>query len=130
MPEPTLLERLAGEYQSDPEYVAGFMALEVTAKCARVMRREGITQKELAARLGVSRGYVSRVFAGHINMTLKSLAKLSLALGYTPSFTLGAVARPASRLDHFTKPITHEGRLPNAANTNALPQPSPLATAA
>lgn len=45
------------------------------------MQQKGVSQTELARRLGKSKPYVSKLLAGGQNLTLESLAQLSGALG-------------------------------------------------
>ena len=45
------------------------------------MMGNSVSQAELARRVGVSRGYVSRVFAGRENLTLETMTKLAVAVG-------------------------------------------------
>ena len=47
----------------------------------RICREKGITQRELANRMGSNETQVSRWTKGFPNFTLRSLAKLSQALG-------------------------------------------------
>ena len=42
---------------------------------------DGVSQAELARRVGVSRGYISRVFRGVENLTLETMTKLAIAVG-------------------------------------------------
>lgn len=45
----------------------------------------GITQQELAARLGMERSYLSELERGTRNPTIQALGRLALALGVEPS---------------------------------------------
>ena len=45
------------------------------------MKQKGISQRELAKRLGVSDAYISKILKGNENISLKTLIKLALALG-------------------------------------------------
>jgi len=45
------------------------------------MKQKGISQRELAKRLGVSDAYISKILKGNENISLKTLLKLALALG-------------------------------------------------
>lgn len=52
----------------------------------RVMRQQGVNQKELARRLGSSPARVSVVLKGDRNLTLKTLASFAAALDHHLSF--------------------------------------------
>lgn len=55
-----------------------------------ILKREGITQRELAQRIGCNETQITRWTSGFPNFTLSSLAKLSQALG-TPLITVEKV---------------------------------------
>jgi transcriptional regulator with XRE-family HTH domain len=57
------------------------LILEVTEAMARALRTSGLTQAELAGRLGKSKGFVSQIFGGGCNLTLRTLADVAGALG-------------------------------------------------
>ena len=50
-------------------------------KIERLSKEKGISQRELAARIGCNETQISRWTRGFPNFTLQSLAKLSIALG-------------------------------------------------
>ena len=54
----------------------------------RVLRVKGITQRELASRMGVSPQYVGRILKGQENLTLAVIAKIEKALQVT-IFSIG-----------------------------------------
>ena len=58
----------------------------------------GITQRELASRLGVSEGRVSQLLNAEVNHTLGTLARVGVALGRTVSIRFGATStqKPSS----------------------------------
>jgi len=65
----------------DAEYQAIELALAVGAAIRERMETEGVTQADLARRLGVSRSHVSQLLKeGSSNLTLKTLARLAAAL--------------------------------------------------
>lgn len=47
-----------------------------------------ITQVELAKRIGKTKGHVSQILSANRNLTLRSVAEISYALGLTPTFGL------------------------------------------
>ena len=85
--EPTLLE----EYLEDPEF-AKLMAqedliLEVTETLCELLEREKISRKELADRLGKSKGFISQLLNGGRNLTLRTVADILHVLGYRVALT-------------------------------------------
>src|SRR5438445_13717253 len=55
--------------------------LQLGEDICRLMRDQSLSRAEVAARLGVSRAYVTKVLNGNPNLTIKTLLKLSDALG-------------------------------------------------
>lgn len=54
--------------------------LELSEQVFQLMQEQGVTEAELARRLGSSRAYVNKVLQGSTNFTIESLVKLGLAL--------------------------------------------------
>ena len=59
------------------EYVSEKLMLRYFRAIRRRMREEGITQTELAERLGVSQAYISKLLKYNQNLTIRSLALLA-----------------------------------------------------
>lgn len=57
---------------------------ELFRQVTRFMEDENINQTELAAKLNVSKGYISQILNGNFNYTLKKLIELCLAIGMVP----------------------------------------------
>ena len=53
----------------------------ITEKIDGILKRDGITQRELARRIGCNETQIIRWTRGFPNYTLATLAKLSVALG-------------------------------------------------
>lgn len=81
------------ELENDPEYIAEGLALELAVSAFKKMTIDGISRKELADRLDVSRGYVSQILSGKTNMTVLTVCKLAVALGMRPEVR---IADPAN----------------------------------
>ena len=54
---------------------------KVAIKVNRALRAQGMSQKNLAEKIGVSAQQVSKVLKGRENLTLETIGKLELALG-------------------------------------------------
>jgi transcriptional regulator with XRE-family HTH domain len=57
------------------------LILDVTEKIHEQMEALGVSRAQLAERMGKSKAYVSQLLSGSRNMTLRSLADISFALG-------------------------------------------------
>jgi len=64
------------------EFEAERLILRTTELILSMMNDEGVTRKELAQRIGKSKGHVSQLLNGERNMTLRTLAEMAHALGY------------------------------------------------
>ena len=57
------------------------LILEVTEKVCEVLEKAGVSRQELARRMGRSKGFVTQLLGGGRNLTLRTLADISFALG-------------------------------------------------
>ncbi len=57
------------------------MSADIIARIDSILKKKGMTQRDLARRLGKSEAVVSRWTTGFPNLTLRSIAELSTALG-------------------------------------------------
>ncbi len=57
------------------------MSVAIANRIYEILERKGMTQKELARRLGKTETEVSRWLSGTHNMTLSTVCKISTALG-------------------------------------------------
>jgi transcriptional regulator with XRE-family HTH domain len=84
-PEKTLLEK----YLEDPEFAKlmaqGDLIMEVTETLCELLKKEKITRKELADRLGKTKGFISQLLGGGRNLTLRTVADILHVLGYKVS---------------------------------------------
>jgi transcriptional regulator with XRE-family HTH domain len=84
-PEKTLMD----QYLEDPEF-ARLMAqedliMEVTETLCELLEKENTSRKELAERLGKTKGFVSQLLNGGRNLTLRTVADILHVLGYKVS---------------------------------------------
>lgn len=76
---------------NDPEFrkllAQEELILEVTETICDILENEKISRKELADRLGKSKGFVSQLLNGGRNLTLRTVADNFHVLGYKVSLT-------------------------------------------
>jgi hypothetical protein len=86
-PEKTLLDK----YLEDPEFARmmaqGDLIMEVTETLCELLENEKISRKELADRLGKTKGFVSQLLYGGRNLTLRTVADILHVLGYKVALT-------------------------------------------
>ena len=77
------------EYLEDEEFRRLFaqedLILEVTETICELLEKEKISRKELADRLGKSKGFISQLLNGGRNLTLRTVADILHVLGYRAS---------------------------------------------
>jgi transcriptional regulator with XRE-family HTH domain len=73
--------------------------LSFTEDLLEQLRKEGINQAELARRVGVSRGYLSRVFRGQENLSLETMSKLALGAGASVRLHVAPITRVTRWMD-------------------------------
>ncbi len=80
----------ATEREESDARVAGLASALRTGIAVRDAREAaGLTQTELAVRMGVAQSAVSRIEAGRANVTVDMLARIAVALGAPLKVTLG-----------------------------------------
>ena len=68
---------------------------------------EGLTKKEFAERLGVSKGYVTQILNGDFDHRLSKLVQLGLACGRIPKFEFMPISESSETLrDTYLSPKT------------------------
>jgi transcriptional regulator with XRE-family HTH domain len=60
------------------------MTVDISSRIALARRRQGLTQSELAVRVGISRAYVARIETGHHRPPLPTLLAFARALDLSP----------------------------------------------
>lgn len=76
----------------DATYAATKLALEVGEQVRDAREAAGLTQRELASRMGTSQAAVARLEAGGVGATLTTLQKVATAL----NLEVAVLLRPAS----------------------------------
>jgi transcriptional regulator with XRE-family HTH domain len=79
------------EYLKDEEFQRLFaqedLIMEVTETLCELLEKEKISRKELANRLGKTKGFISQLLNGGRNLTLRTVADILHVLGYRASLT-------------------------------------------
>jgi len=77
-------KKLESKWMKDPEYKKGYNGLELEYKLYEAMIEQrikhGITQKQLAEKVGMKQSAIARFESGNCNPTLSFLKKLATAL--------------------------------------------------
>jgi transcriptional regulator with XRE-family HTH domain len=63
------------------------LILEVTETICELLENEKVSRKELADRLGKSKGFISQLLNGGRNLTLRTVADILHVLGYKVALT-------------------------------------------
>lgn len=82
MREDGSLVGLLDEYAPSADELAHDHLMDISGSIFSRMREIGITQSELARRAGMDEGRVSKVIRGKENMTMRTLARLEVALDF------------------------------------------------
>ena len=101
MTEESQFEKRLRAKERDDDYLYAKLITDIAFQLEDAIAQEGITQTELAQRLGVSKSYVTRILNGQPNMTIRTLVKFANALNRKVSlqfleFGLRAKSRAAS----------------------------------
>ena len=74
------------------------LILDVTERLTQALDNAGITTGELAERLGKSLGFVSQVFGGGRNLTLRTVSDIAAALSLRPTLQFVPDREPMERM--------------------------------
>src|SRR5208283_4482704 len=101
-PEKTLMD----QYLEDPEFAKlmaqGDLIMEVTETLCELLEKEKVSRKELAERLGKSKGFVSQLLNGGRNLTLRTVADILHVLGYKVSLTPQKLRQESNVIEFMT----------------------------
>lgn len=98
--------------QHEDYWIAGAI-LAFTESVVRQMERQGLTRTALAARLGATPAYVTKILRGRVNFTLATMVRISRALGTKLHVHLGGSPRrvTAARAGRSSEVVAGTGRL-------------------
>lgn len=87
-------EKALRECKATPEYDLERIKIEITESLVQAMADAGVSNAQLAERLGTSRAYITKILQGDVNFTLQTLVRISRALGATltiPEFQIDKI---------------------------------------
>jgi transcriptional regulator with XRE-family HTH domain len=128
--ERTVTERFADllrRAESTDAYQIDRLKVEISERIYNAMKEQGVSNAELARRLGKSRAYVTKLLRGTTNFTLESLVRIGRALSCEVEFELlskvpqAKSARPQSHSSNHLKSPKALGKL----RQRVLPQAAP-----
>ncbi len=68
-------------FREDAEFYAEELILDLTEQVVVAMKELGVNRTELAARMGVSKAFITKLLRGNTNITLRTMASLAKSLG-------------------------------------------------
>ena len=86
-PDKTLLEKYLEDSEFAKLMAQGDLIMEVTETLCELLEKEKVSRKELAERLGKSKGFISQLLNGGRNLTLRTVADILHVLGYKVALT-------------------------------------------
>lgn len=89
MDKNTVIDRIL-EGISEEDLMFDDLAFAVIEEIHAMMERKNISQKKLAEKLGVTTANISKQLSGDNNLTLKSIARICVALTSKPHFKLSS----------------------------------------
>ncbi len=70
---------LMAEYEYNANFIYEGLILDISTKLKQIMKRKGITKKELAEKMSVKTSYITRIFGGN-NISVRLISKVLAAL--------------------------------------------------
>lgn len=96
----TVTERFANLFremeQTDAYHIDG-AKVEISEQIYLAMKRQGVSEAELAGRLGKSRVYITKVLQGNVHFTVESLVKIARVLNHKFKFQMLPERKTARR---------------------------------
>jgi transcriptional regulator with XRE-family HTH domain len=81
MDESAIFSQWEDEVRDDPTYIVHGMLCEITEAICEALQRRGMSQADLARRLGVTPQYISEFLNTPENTTLKQIVRFAQAVG-------------------------------------------------
>ena len=82
------LRDLLKEYKYDSDFIYEGLILDISTQLKKLMKKKGLTKKQLAEKMNVKPPYITKIFSGN-NISLKTLAKILAALEVDAIISIG-----------------------------------------
>lgn len=105
-----------------PDDLAWDHAMDISASVYKRLKSLGMSQKELAKAMGVSPGRISQIIRGEQGMSLKTLAKLEVALDMRLDSGFRYEEQPMIAAHTSSAPIPHQNKTETAWGKTEKPQ--------
>ena len=102
MDESRIFSQWEEELRDDPAYIVHGMLCEATEAICEAMDRCGMSQADLARKLGVTPQYISEFLSTPENTTLKQLVRFANAVGLEVDLSLRASEQPEESKEETT----------------------------
>ena len=83
-----MLQNQISQYENDADFIAEGLSIAIIENALRIMQQKGTSRSDLAQAMGIPKSQVSRIFNAPPNLTLRSIARIAIALGVEPHVLL------------------------------------------
>ncbi len=91
------LKKLLKEYKTDPDFILQGLLVDTANQLKDLMLKKGLTQKQLAERMGVKPSYITKIFSADENISLKTIAKVLAALEVDATIKIDEIPKEESK---------------------------------
>jgi transcriptional regulator with XRE-family HTH domain len=88
-------KKLTEKLENKPEYKYEGLLFEFVEQVLEIMEREQLSRTDLAKKLGCSNAYITKLFKGNQNLTLRKIFEIADALGCSFNFAIKPVQKPS-----------------------------------
>jgi transcriptional regulator with XRE-family HTH domain len=93
------LRDLLEEYKYDSDFIYEGLILDIATQIKEIMKKKGVTKKQLAQRMNVKPSYITKILSGQ-NISLKTLAKILGALEVDATISINELPQSINKVDN------------------------------
>lgn len=108
------IDKFYADARKRPTYIAAGLSLELAMNIDKLMEEQNLTNTDLAEKLECSKAYVTKLLRGDANLTIKSLAKIAIALNaelktvLIPKTKYAELVREVKAFAEYQQRLQHE----------------------